>query len=429
MIIAIAGAGYVGLATAAVLADKGHTIRCMDTDSAKIEKLNLGLCPVHESGLQTLLQKNKERINFTSDGRTAYNGAEVVFICVQTPEREDGSVTLAYVYSACAEIAGSLERDAVIAIKSTVPVGTGDAVSEYMRRSDIRIDVVSNPEFLSQGSAIHDILHAARIVIGAAEERAAAAVKSIFESIPCIITDRRSAEMIKYAANGFLALKLSYINEVANLCEAVDADIDSVMRGIGSDPRIGAEYLKPGIGFGGSCLPKDTRALSRMADSGEFKMVCAALEVNREQGSLLLRKAFKYYDSLNGLVVALLGLAFKPGTDSTENAQSVHIAAALLENGAKLKIWDPLAKDSFISRVSGEVILCNTIQQAILYVDLCFICTEWEEIKNLNLEEFLVMKTPIIIDGRNCFNPADVNGLPLIYDSVGRRTVNNLYEV
>ena len=433
MKVAIAGTGYVGLGSAAVLAHIGHTVTCVDVDSTKIESLKRGECPIFEKGLPELLAEGRERMSFTTDYRPAYRDADVIIVAVGTPEKADGSANLTYVFSVAEQIAESVEAPCVVAMKSTVPIGTNDKIEEHIRKHlthDVPVTVVSNPEFLSQGTAVHDMLHAYRIVVGTDDPRARERMSELYRPLnqPFVFTDRRSAEMIKYASNDFLALRISYINEIANLCERLGANVEDVAYGMGLDPRIGPKFLQAGVGYGGSCFPKDTQALHWLSSyyDYEIKTVKAAIEVNESQKLRLIKKARRYYDRLDGLTVAVLGLTFKPGTDDLREAPSLDNVPILLDDGAHVRAWDPCGVERFKKRVSGDIVYCDTPKEALHGADLCMIFTEWPEVKALTPEDFLTMKKPIILDGRNCFKPDAMAAYPLVYDSIGRRRVNNL---
>ena len=434
MKIAVAGTGYVGLVTGVCLAEHKHEVTCVDVDEKKIEKMQQGISPIYEKGLPELMKKNMDRLTFTTDYKNAYADAEVIFIGVGTPEKVDGSANLKYVYTVAKQIAESVERDCVVVVKSTVPIGTNDKIENYIREHlihPVEIDCVSNPEFLSQGTAVRDTLHAARIIIGAENEKAGEVLMKVYENFeaPKILTNRRSAEMIKYASNDFLALKISYVNEIANFCETVGADIEDVARGMGMDERIGNKFLKAGIGYGGSCFPKDTKALHWLGNyyDKEFKTIKAAIEDNDNQKLKLIKKARQYYSSLEGLTVAVLGLTFKPGTNDLREAPSIINVGILLDDGAIVKAYDPVAEIEFDKLYPGKIKYCESPEQALEEADLCMIFTEWEEIKNLAPQAFCnKMKKPVILDGRNCFQIKELEKLPLIYDSIGRRTVRNI---
>ncbi len=433
MRISIVGAGYVGLVTAAVLAQLGHDVTCTDIDQAKIDRLTAGESVMFEPGLPELLQKNRNRLFFTMDSE-AYHSADVIFIAVGTPEQADGSANLKYVYAAAADIAEHAQSGCVVAVKSTVPVGTGDRLQQYFEKHlpcGVAIEVVSNPEFLSQGTAVKDMMHAHRIILGAQSEYAHRIMRQVYEGLdsPLVVTDRCSAEMIKYASNDFLALKISYINEIANLCEILHANIDDVSRGVGLDPRVGSHFLRAGIGYGGSCFPKDTKALHWLSNfhGQELKTVKAAVEVNANQKIRLIKKARKYYESFDGLTVAVLGLAFKPGTDDLREAPSLDNVNILLDDGAQVKAWDPVAADNF-RRYYPSICYCGSIGEALLDADICLILTEWPEILALDPAAFLTMRVPVVLDGRNCFSLDTMAGLPLVYESIGRRALRNIQQ-
>ena len=356
MKIAIAGTGYVGFVTAVCLAEHGHNVTCVDVDKQKIDSLNrYGKALIYEKDLDALMEKNKERLTYTTDYASAYKDAEIIFIGVGTPEKRDGSANLHYVYAVAMQIAKSAQRECVVVVKSTVPIGTNERIEKIIKdnrpKGGSTLHVASNPEFLAQGTAVHDILHASRIVIGVEDDYAREKLTELYKTFdsPKLITNRRSAEMIKYASNDFLALKISYINEIANLCEEIGADIEDVAQGMGYDSRIGSKFLEAGIGYGGSCFPKDTKALHWLSDyhEQEMKTVKAAIEVNDHQKLKLIRKAHKYYPDLEGVTVAVLGLTFKPGTADLREAPSLVNIPLLLEDGAIVKVYDPVGMEKF----------------------------------------------------------------------------------
>ena len=431
MNLAVAGTGYVGLVTGVCLASVGHKVTCVDVDANKVEVMSQGKCPIYEPGLEELMQEHLSNLTFTTDYKMAYKDADVIFIGVGTPEKKDGSANLAYVYTVAEQIAESIEKDCVVVIKSTVPIGTNDKIEELIKSrvaSRINVDIASNPEFLAQGTAVRDTLKAARIVIGTETERAKDILTKVYENFqqPFVYTTRRSAEMIKYASNDFLALKISYINEIANLCELVGADIESVAEGMGMDPRIGNRFLHAGIGYGGSCFPKDTKALHWLSNyyDKEIKTVKAAIEVNDNQKVKLIKKTRNYYEDLSGLNVAVLGLAFKPGTDDLREAPSLVNIPILLDDGANIKAWDPVAVENYKKFYPNEINYCDTIEETLKDADICFIFTEWQEVKDLPAETYRkLMKKAIILDGRNCYEPKKFEGTGVVYDSVGRSVV------
>ncbi len=433
MKIAVAGTGYVGLVTGVCLASKGHDVTCVDVDEHKVKMMQEGVSPIYEPGLSELMKENMERLTFTTDYKNAYKDAEVIFIGVGTPEKSDGSANLTFVNQVAKQIAQSVERDCVVVVKSTVPIGTNDKLEQYIHDKqvhDVKVYVTSNPEFLAQGTAVKDTLHASRIIIGSDEPAAIEALQKVYRDFPApkLVVNRKSAEMIKYASNDFLALKISYINEIANLCETVGADIEEVTAGMGFDRRIGNSFLRAGIGYGGSCFPKDTKALSWLAsfNDNEIRTVKAAIEVNDNQKFKLLKKARKYYDDFLDLNVAVLGCTFKPGTDDLREAPSLVNVPFLLEEGANIKLWDPVGTNNFKRWVpSLKIRYCETIEETLENCDICFIFTEWDDVKKFNVEKYSsLMKNPIVLDGRNCYSLKQFDGTDIIYDSIGRPVVN-----
>ncbi|MFR9304745.1 MAG: UDP-glucose dehydrogenase family protein [[Clostridium] symbiosum] len=424
MKIAIAGSGYVGLVTAACMADKGHQVVCVDVDDRRVEVLKKGICPIFEPGLGELIKKNKERLSFTTNWHSAYRDAKVIFIGVGTPEKKDGSANLSYVYTVAKQIAESVKTECVVVIKSTVPIGTNDKVERIInehRKDRGNILVASNPEFLAQGTAVENTLHASRIVLGVEERTAKDTLLELYKDFdaPKLVMNRRSAEMVKYASNDFLALKISYINEIANLCEEIGADIRDVTRGMGYDSRIGNEFLKAGIGYGGSCFPKDTKALhwlSSMHDR-ELKTIKDAIEVNEQQKLRLIKKSRKFYESFEGLIISVLGLTFKPNTDDLREAPSLVNIPIFLDEGAIVKVWDPIGMENYKKVYPTELIYCNSIDETIAGTDICFIFTDWEEIRGYDTEKFQkLMRRPVVMDGRGCFKTLH-NGI--CYERIG----------
>lgn len=424
MKIAIAGSGYVGLVTAACMADKGHQVVCVDVDDKRVEVLKKGICPIFEPGLGELIKKNKERLSFTTNWHSAYRDAKVIFIGVGTPEKKDGSANLSYVYTVAKQIAESVKTECVVVIKSTVPIGTNDKVERIInehRKDRGNILVASNPEFLAQGTAVENTLHASRIVLGVEERTAKDTLLELYKDFdaPKLVMNRRSAEMVKYASNDFLALKISYINEIANLCEEIGADIRDVTRGMGYDSRIGNEFLKAGIGYGGSCFSKDTKALhwlSSMHDR-ELKTIKDAIEVNEQQKLRLIKKSRKFYESFEGLIISVLGLTFKPNTDDLREAPSLVNIPIFLDEGAIVKVWDPIGMENYKKVYPTELIYCNSIDETIAGTDICFIFTDWEEIRGYDTEKFQkLMRRPVVMDGRGCFKTLH-NGI--CYERIG----------
>lgn len=426
MKVVVVGTGYVGLVTALCMAEKGHEVICVDTDETKINTLKKGVSPIYEQDLEKLMHSNVGRITYTTDYQSAYKNAEIIFISVGTPEKKDGSANLTYVYGVAKQIAESVERDCVVVAKSTVPIGTNDKVEKILndnKKHDVRLDMASNPEFLAQGTAVRDTLHASRIVIGVENKETEKVMREVYKDYdaPVLMTDRRSAEMIKYASNAFLALKISYINEIANLCEIIGANVQDVAKGMGFDERIGNKFLNAGIGYGGSCFPKDTKALHWLANKNDYeiKTIKAAIEVNEQQKLKLIKKARKYYDSFEGLTVAVLGLTFKPGTDDLREAPSLVNIPIMLDDGAKVKAWDPVGVENF-KKLYPEIEYCCSIDETITDADICFIFTEWPEIKNYDVAKFgQLMKKAIVLDGRNCLRTGTNNLENGVFEKIG----------
>ncbi len=424
----------MGLVTGACLAEHNHMVTCVDVDNNKIALMNSGISPIYEPGLQELMNNNKDRLTYTSEFKEAYKDADVIFIGVGTPEKQDGSANLKYVFEVAEQIAENVEKDCVIVVKSTVPIGTNDKIEDIIRSRlshNVNVYVASNPEFLAQGTAVRDTLHASRIVIGVEETCASDVLKEVYKNFnsPIVVTNRKSAEMVKYASNDFLALKISFINEIANLCEIIGADIEDVAHGMGYDSRIGNQFFNAGIGYGGSCFPKDTKALHWLANfhDYELKTVKAAIDVNENQKLKLIKKSRKYFDSLKGLNIAVLGLTFKPGTDDLREAPTLVNIPLMIEDGANIKAWDPVGIDNFKKLYSDGITYCSSIEDTLQNADICFIFTEWDEVKTFDINKYSkLMKNPIIIDGRNCYDLVSAKKANIIYDSIGRETINSL---
>lgn len=434
--IAVAGTGYVGLVAGVCFAEVGHDVTCVDVDEAKVKLMESGVSPIYEEGLEELMKKNNAtgRLRYTTDYKEAYRQADAIFIGVGTPEMPDGSANLSYIATVCRQIAESVEKDCLVVVKSTVPIGTNDKVEQFIHDfllRDVKVEVASNPEFLAQGTAVRDTLHAARIIIGTESKEAEALLQEIYEpfQIPIVSVKRRSAEMIKYACNDFLALKISYMNDIANLCELVGADIEDVAKGMSYDERIGSRFLNAGIGFGGSCFPKDTKALKYLAKQHgyELKTVEACVEVNTRQKTRLFEKAKKRMITFDGLKVAVLGLTFKPGTDDLREAPSIDNIQLLLEQGAQIYAYDPVgqkrAKNLFPegNMGRGKMVYVNSPGEALQEAAICFIFTEWQEVKALTPDEFKeYMRIPLVYDGRNLYEVAVMKEAGIEYYSIGR---------
>ncbi|MGG3467549.1 UDP-glucose/GDP-mannose dehydrogenase family protein [Neobacillus pocheonensis] len=433
MKITVAGAGYVGLVTSAGLAELGHSITCIDIEKEKIDMLQNGLSPIYEPGLELLIKKNLRngQLKFTMSPDQAYSAADIIFIAVGTPEEKDGSVDLKYIHVVSHTIAHYIKKDVIVCTKSTVPVGTNELIKQIIqsrKSTSINAEVVSNPEFLREGSAVLDFFQGDRIVIGADNPEAATIMEQIYLplKIPIIKTDIKSAEMIKYTSNAFLATKISFINEIANLCEKVGANIEEVAYGIGYDKRIGHEFLKAGIGYGGSCFPKDTRALVQLAGNVKypFELLEAAIKVNNHQQSLPVLKAKELLGSLKNKRVAILGLAFKPDTDDVREAASLIIIKELLEEGALVRAYDPIAIPNAKKLLGNSIEYAYNLHYALYEADFAIIVTEWEQIKHVRLDIFQTyMKEPIVIDGRNCYSLEEIEKYPITYLSIGRQGV------
>jgi UDPglucose 6-dehydrogenase len=438
MEVTVVGTGYVGLVTGVCFAEVGYNVTCFDIDEYKINNLSEGKCPIYEPGLEEMLQKNlKEgRLHFSANAKSACARTDYIFVAVGTPENEDGSANLDYLDAAIAEIGANLVNDAVIVIKSTVPVGTNERIFKKLQQiisSGLNVKVVSNPEFLREGSGILDTFHADRIVIGADDREAGRAVARMYEpfGLPILQTDIRSAELIKYASNAFLATKISFINEVANLCEHTGANIEDVAKGMGMDQRIGSQFLKAGIGYGGSCFPKDTKALEKLTDyfHYDFKILRSVIEVNSRQKQQLFQKAKEMLGSMKGKRTAVLGLAFKPHTDDIREAPAIELIAQLLQENADVSVYDPAASEKVKELFGSQLYYAGNVDAAIKGAEVVFIMTEWPQIVQYELRKFkLFMRDPVIFDGRNCYDldMAEVAGLT--YISVGRKSINAIYQ-
>lgn len=443
--IAVAGTGYVGLVAGVCFAEVGHQVTCVDIDENKVETMKKGISPIYEAGLEELMQKNYAagRIEYTTDYKAAYKDADAIFIGVGTPEQPDGSANLSYIATVARQIAENIEKDCLVVVKSTVPVGTNDKVEQFIKDflvNDVKVEVASNPEFLAQGSAVHDTLHAARIIIGTDSKWAEDMLMKIYEPFNLLIVsvNRRSAEMIKYASNDFLALKISYMNDIANLCELVGADIQDVARGMSYDERIGSKFLNAGIGYGGSCFPKDTKALAYIAKQNgyELRTVNAAVDVNNDQKTMLYKKACRRLITFNGLKVAVLGLTFKPGTDDLREAPSLENVPLLLEQGADIYAYDPVGADNFKKKYpegrngKGTITYVENPEEALKGANVCFIFTEWREIKTVEPGTYKdLMRTPLVYDGRNIYKVEDMYGAGVEYYSIGRPNVKIFSDV
>jgi UDPglucose 6-dehydrogenase len=429
MKIAVLGTGYVGLSTGVCLSQIGHHVTCIDINEQKINQLLQGISPIYEPGLEDLLTANMGagRLNFTTSLNEALANVEIIVVAVGTPQGDDGAADLSYLVQAAKDISPYITPDTIIVIKSTVPVGTNDFVKNLIEEQcGFIVKMVSNPEFLRQGSAIEDTMKADRIIIGSESAEAAGKVRDMYQplNVPEILTSTRSAEMIKYASNAFLATKISYINEMANLCEAVGADVTDVARGMGKDKRIGEAFLNAGIGYGGSCFPKDVKALLHTAglNGVEFPLLKETIAINEYQRKLLVTKALKRFGGLKGKKIALLGLAFKPETDDMREAPSIPISKALTVLGAEVVAYDPVATENARKIIGDKIRYAGTIDEAIFEADAVFIVTEWNEIKRLDVAKMVEkMKEPLIFDGRNCLSEEKIRACSAVeYYPIGK---------
>ena len=433
MNICVVGTGYVGLVTGAVFADLGNDVVCVDNDRAKVEALNAGRMPIYEPGLEEMVARNAgdRRLAFTTDLVAGVRHGDVIFIAVGTPPKDSGETDLSHVESVAAEIGRSMDRYKVVVNKSTVPVGTGELVREVITRHQphpVEFDVVSNPEFLREGSAIEDTLRPDRIVIGAHTQQVAMTLVELYAPIerPMIITDLPSAEVIKYASNAFLAAKISFINAIANICEAAGADVTQVMKGMGLDPRIGGAFLQAGLGYGGSCFPKDVDSLIHTAGrlGYDFKLLRSIVEINRERATHLVETIAKALGPLDDKTIAVLGLAFKPNTDDMREAKSVEVVQLLHSAGARIRAYDPAAMDNAKPLLPPSVTFSDSPYEAAAGAHAVVLVTEWNEFKYLNLERLRgLLKRPVIFDGRNLWEPERMRRLGFEYHSVGRKPV------
>jgi UDPglucose 6-dehydrogenase len=433
MNICVVGTGYVGLVTGAVFADLGNDVICVDNAIKKIEALRAGQMPIYEPGLEEMVIRNKDdgRLTFSTDLPAAVRQADVIFIAVGTPPKETGETDLSHVEAVAAEIGRSMERYKVVVNKSTVPVGTGELVREVITRHQPRpldFDVVSNPEFLREGSAIEDTLRPDRIVIGAPNQQVAMTLVELYAPLerPMIITDLPSAEVIKYASNAFLAAKISFINAIANICEAAGADVSQVMKGMGLDSRIGMQFLQAGLGYGGSCFPKDVDSLIHTASQlgYDFKLLRSVVEINKERAAHLVEMMRKAIGPLEDKTIAVLGLAFKPNTDDMREAKSLEVVRVLYAAGAQIRAYDPVAMDNARALMPEDVVFCESAYEAATGADGVTLLTEWNEFKYLNLDRLRgLLRRPLIFDARNLYEPERMRRLGFEYYSIGRKPV------
>ncbi|MBI5561789.1 MAG: UDP-glucose/GDP-mannose dehydrogenase family protein [Deltaproteobacteria bacterium] len=433
MNICVIGTGYVGLVTGTCFADFGVNVACVDKDSAKIDMLKAGGIPIYEPGLKELVDKNvrEGRLSFTTDLASAIKNALVIFIAVGTPPREDGSADLVYIEEVAATIAKNLNGYKVVVTKSTVPVGTGSLIERIIGKEQPgrhKFDVASNPEFLREGSAIEDFMRPNRVVIGARGQQAIAILKDLYSPLylietPFIIADIETAELIKYASNAFLATKISFINEIANVCELVGADVHMVAKGMGLDKRIGAKFLHPGPGYGGSCFPKDTLAITMIAKEHgyTFQIVESAVEVNGRQRARMLDKIKTLAGPLKGRVICALGLAFKPNTDDIRESPAIDIVRMMVKEGAVVRAYDPAAMENAKTALTEGVVFCQDAYEAANGADALVILTEWNQFRKLDLGRIKgLLNAPKLVDLRNVYDPASMREMGFEYAGVGR---------
>jgi UDPglucose 6-dehydrogenase len=436
MKIAVVGTGYVGLVTGTCFAETGNQVICIDIDVNKIEKLNNGIMPIYEPGLETLFHRNKAegRLQFTTNLKDGIKGAEVIFLALPTPPGEDGSADLKYILGVANDLGSIMEQYAVIIDKSTVPVGTAEKVhAAIVKNAKVDFDVVSNPEFLREGVAVEDFMKPDRVVVGTKSERAKKVMEKLYAPLvrqgnPVIFMDERSAEMTKYAANSFLAMKITFMNEVANLCELAGADVDNVRKGIGTDSRIGKRFLFAGIGYGGSCFPKDVQALAKTSDdyNYDFRTLKAVMEVNADQKTRLIAPLKAYFGGdLKGKNIAVWGLAFKPYTDDIREAPALENIQILLDEGANVVAYDPEGMENVKTHVFGEQITyTHTPYAALDDADALMIFTEWPQFRTPEFDKMgTLMKNKVIFDGRNLYELDQMRELGYTYHSIGRATV------
>ncbi|MCW8981021.1 MULTISPECIES: UDP-glucose/GDP-mannose dehydrogenase family protein [Altibacter] len=436
MRIAVIGTGYVGLVTGTCLAETGNEVICVDIDQEKVAKMRAGVVPIYEPHLDILFERNikANRLRFSTSLAEGLEHGDIIFLALPTPEGDDGSADLKYVLNVSEEIGALIKDYKVIVDKSTVPVGTADRVREVIaKRAGCDFDVVSNPEFLREGFAVDDFLKPERIIIGSSSERATKLMQKLYSPFvrsgnPIIVMDEKSAELTKYAANAFLATKITFMNEIANYCEKVGADVDQVRAGIGADSRIGKRFLFPGIGYGGSCFPKDVKALQKAGrdEAYDFKILNAVIEVNARQKTILVPQIQAYFkNDLKGKQIAIWGLAFKPETDDVREAPSIDIMKALLDQGAQLTVFDPEAMPNIKKQFGDTLTYAASMYEALDNAEALVICTEWSIFRTPNYKELKQrLSHPVIFDGRNLYNVDDMEAEGFTYISIGRKAIH-----
>ena len=432
--IAVVGTGYVGLVSGTCFAETGNQVVCVDIDEKKVDQMKNGIVPIYEPNLDVIFEKNikAERISFTTDLKAAVDFAEIIFLALPTPPGEDGSADLSYVLNVADQLGEMMTEFKVIVDKSTVPVGTAEKVEAKIReKATVDFAVVSNPEFLREGFAVDDFLNPDRVVIGTEHEKAIKIMTELYDPFvqsnrPIIIMDEKSAELTKYAANSFLATKITFMNEIANFCELVGADVDNVRQGVGSDSRIGHKFLYPGIGFGGSCFPKDVQALVRSGNQAgySFEIINSVLEVNATQKTKIVEKLISYFGDLKGKRFAIWGLAFKPDTDDIREASALYMIDELVKAGAEIIAFDPEAAENVKSEIGDKIEYAKDQYSCIEGADALLIATEWSIFRTPDFDKMKsLLKQPIIFDGRNLYGIEQMEGLGFYYNSMGRVTV------
>ena len=437
MKIAVIGTGYVGLVTGTCLSETGNDVICVDINESKVKKMQNGEVPIYEPGLDLLFHRNiaQKRLTFTTDLAAAVKDAQIIFMALPTPPGGDGAADLSYILGAAKDISKLITDYKVIVNKSTVPVGTADKVSAvFAENTNVEVDVVSNPEFLREGVAVDDFMKPDRVVLGTKSERAKKLMTELYgpyvrQGNPILFMDERSSELTKYAANSFLATKITFMNEVANLCEMVGADVDAVRRGIGSDERIGKRFLFPGIGYGGSCFPKDVQALVKAADESkyDFQILKSVMEVNERQKTILVDKILKYYkNDIKGKHFALWGLAFKPETDDIREAPALYIIDALVKQGATLSVFDPEGMENVKNLIGDKVTYVDNQYDALKDADALLIATEWSVFRNPDFDRMdEILRNKIIFDGRNLYDLEKMVDMGYYYNSIGRKLIGS----
>ena len=436
MKISVIGTGYVGLVTGTCLAETGNEVICVDIDEEKVKKMRSGEVPIYEPHLDVLFERNikANRLNFSTSLEEGLEHGDIIFLALPTPEDEDGSADLKYILGVADEIGKFIKEYKVIVDKSTVPVGTSDKVKEVIsKNAKVDFDVVSNPEFLREGFAVDDFLKPERIVVGASSEKASKLMQKLYKPFvrsgnPIIIMDEKSAELTKYAANSFLATKITFMNEIANFCEKVGADVDKVRAGMGTDSRIGKRFLFPGIGYGGSCFPKDVKALNKSGnDIGyNFKILDAVIKVNDDQKRILIPRIDKYFNNdLSDKTIAIWGLAFKPETDDIREAPALYMIEELLKRGAKINVFDPEAMENVERKFGNSINYATNMYEAVEKADALVISTEWSIFRTPNFKKLKeCLNEPVIFDGRNLYDISDVEAEGFYYSSIGRKISN-----